>query len=476
MSFQHQLLIKNSGFLIPEPLLKRTTQLFTSCWGMALVNEGVIDVRRENSPPNFDELAEMQNTLKDEDFILFFGQGGTKFHDDDVQPFDIITVKAADGIEDVKLVMFADGDFTAHFKEGTTHPNEFLFTKAYLIPKLNRALGHVNGDVAELVKEIVDPASYMEYAGHFGERGNLVFMAAQPKDQINLIKKPGIADDPTCIVGDWGYASKAMDMNVKVLPEGGTAMTETKPVTNARPASKLGGKPPVASVPAVPNKTDTKTGTVLQNTVTEPDKSATTASQHTSSEVWMKPPEKLKADGELKSWFGAYAVKPVKQIDIKARPAVLIKPDKVSQCKERGGIVVQMGNKTATAAPAAPVPPQFSPVMSAKELEDLSTWKQTLDANALRIVDPQDIPGIEDEHPTFTDLNKLESLDYLHGLSEEAIYDLTRTAPKAAMLLIVELRAARAMLTETEEIVPDAPAKATGTDSRATVMSFGGKK
>lgn len=474
MSFKGQLLIARAGFIVPEPLIAKSIPLFGNAWGGAIAEGGWLDVFHKEEPPTVASVMALQTTCLDNNLVMWLGSG-EKFQKDDYQPYTLISRKNEEQLDEPWLVGFAEGDFTSSFKKGSNRPNEFFYMNTLLRPKVNKILGHLNGDFEGLMNEIQDPTSYEDYASAFGDRGVLVLLSKD--DVIHLIMKD---ESGNHINADWGFASQSLE--APELPEAGS---EEAPITvdmsPPKRMSKFGGK--VATATSVPKTGPAPTASppVIQNITKLADarpKTDTTAAQHTLTEVFMKPPEVLKSRGELNSWYGTYATLKVKDINVTAKPPVRIKPEMVQQCLAKGGIKVDMKPIASTepVKPAAPAP--FTPMLDAKELSDFNTFIQTLDANALKVKDPDQIPSIEAEAPTFTDLAKLDDLAYLNGLSTEAFFDLCRVAPKAATLLFVEYRAALAALAPEPEAAPapvvQEPVKAVS-GARANTLSFGSK-
>lgn len=441
----------------PEPLLKRTIELNQSCSGLALASNGVVEVLRTNAPAQLEDVMNCQFDLKDSNVIMWFGQSGTPYLDDDVQPYTVLTDKDEKPI----LVAFAEGDFTNYFKPGETRSNTFFFVKDFLMPEVSRLYGHLKGDLDELMKELCSDKMNAKLTPQFGDRGTLVLVAGN--GEIACVAQNEL------LLGDteWGWSSNHYGF-------GQSAETTPVVVETEKPVSKVAGlsmgkKPPTNS-PSVP--------VIARQTKPEVPKTETTAA--TAATVWGLAPEKLKSKAEFGSFHGTYSQDKLK--DPTVRQTFRVKPEMLQQFKARGGVITADPSlKIADTKPATPVPKLEAPVMTPKELDDLNkTFITTLDTNELKVVAPDKIPDINSELPTFTDIMKLEKLEQTFNWAFPKIYELCTLHPRAAGMLILEYRQAyAATLVEdegAEEELETQAVTSAATGTRTRTLSMGGKK
>jgi len=167
------ILTKRAGFDVPTELLVNILNRKPTAVGMVVQDTSgdkpSLAIHRESGTPAMGQLNEFQKNAHDLNVMMYFGELGSKFAKENVQP---ITIDDGDG--QPFLCLGIEGDFPKHARSNSGHTDEYNYATSILIPSLLDILNLTGGDFDKIVERInEDRFNDTNILSQLGHRGSV---------------------------------------------------------------------------------------------------------------------------------------------------------------------------------------------------------------------------------------------------------------------------------------------------------------
>lgn len=296
MSDQGCVIHVNAGQVPAEDDLKKIMAKYPASFGLAILEDGSLNTISERDLP-FEKVMEYFELCKDDHVAAHFGATG--IHDEDVQPFVVLS----DPNNEALMVGFCDGDYTGFFKKESAHGLNFFFMNQLVIPKISAMFKLTGGNIDTLMSGLLEPVIQEEFKT-YSSRGVLTLMARNGKS-------PTYAHDDRKM-HPWGWASEDFSdfkENEEEASEAEEAAAEEIKKTPKKVSKLAKGKPKPAAtekkyVSAVEDEDEDQEAAALaeaaQDQVEKPKKDAPVAQPAKAGTSGPKPSSTAASPPEVK--------------------------------------------------------------------------------------------------------------------------------------------------------------------------------
>lgn len=278
------LLTKKPGHTIPVELLAAIINRRPTAFGAVVQDHESteLSVIHEASTPTMAQLEEFQQNAKDYQAMLYFGELGSKFNPEDIQPF-VIT----DGDGKPFMAIGLEGDFPKHSQPNLGRTDDYNLASEIIIPTILEVC-ELGGEIEKIMSALNDDRFNKKFLEHVAHRGALTILPIEG-DPLWLGKNElGNAYD-------WGQTSNRH----------GFDDVKQEPVKAEAPKKKFSfgaiGKKQEASPPALPKDVATKGADGPRTSVPE------VRSDGKSLPQPVKCPDWIHKNEDKRSWYNMVA-------------------------------------------------------------------------------------------------------------------------------------------------------------------------
>lgn len=193
------LLTKKTGQLIPVELLAAILNRRPSAFGAVVQDltgdKPELSIIHEATTPTMAQLEEFQKNAKDFQAMLYFGELGSKFNPEDIQPLII-----RDGDDKPFMAIGLEGDFPKYC-EPADRTEAYNLASKIIIPTILEVCELAGGELDPIIAALNDDRFNKTFLEHVAHRGALTIFPIEG-DPINLGK------NELGGVYDWGTTSQ----------------------------------------------------------------------------------------------------------------------------------------------------------------------------------------------------------------------------------------------------------------------------
>jgi hypothetical protein len=362
--------------------------------------------------------------------VWFFGNMPDKFFDDEMQPFDVLTVDGK-----CILAVAIEGDMTKMQKGETPRTGEFFLAKEYLTPKIAEMFEDSNSNLSKLLDKMRRPSFLTDLNNNIGPGSTVTFIAGD--GQVLTF-----GHNNTLLEQDWGWSSRSYGFGAEAAP--------AAEVKKGGLGSRLTG--------AAKNLVDNVSKAVKPANATPTARTENTVISSDNTGVMMAPPPECDTKAKKRDWY-------VSMIGAcpegyKNGPKVLVPKDKIvvkdfatakevmSATTDDKGIHHISTDTTVSkevAENALPIAEHKAPLFPVEQkkaitgLMDRGKLLKVVDINSTEIIEPKTIEAFEKKHPNFFQQSGVDRT-HVDRWPFEQLLVLAKVAPEALAVMAMTYR------------------------------------
>lgn len=464
----YTIITKQPNQIIPVDYLKHILSKKPNVFGYAVQDGEGLSVGREEGPPDFDALDQMNGETQGMRSMLCFGWLDKGYNVEDIQPF---TINDAD--DNPFLAIGLDGDFpTYDTNNGRTQ--EFNLMSEIIAPSLADICELTDGEIGKLMAALGKPVFENNFTKAIGHRGVLSILPFDGDEYY--LGTDVLGGDPFT----WGRTSNLHEWGKEKVQE---------PVVEKKARFTFGGKK--VTPPALPQDVATK-GEGPKTSVPEVKKVGNTTVVDTKKEepkatgpAPVRPPDWCHKNDDKRSWYQMVAgslpsgwkknipVIPAEGVKLpgkiedltewranRAKSTISNQPKPVQTQTSAGPVKTAEQVKAVKAEENSPI---IRPEKMEKILDIAAKIEKHVDGQSVEMNDPKTIQAVESKFTDFSNAVASKPSETVNW-PVSSLFAIGNTDVAALVCYAVEMRAlARMYMEEKGMMVKPEPAKTTTT-------------
>lgn len=211
MAYKGLIVGVHADFVPPKEVIAKAMELYPDAFGAAMPDVATDVVHVVCAAVDKDSKVELEGeqgimaileNSKAVPRVLYFGKNEGGFHEDDLQPYLIVTDESGDKTH---IAVFLEGDFVIGEKPGTPHSNEYGVVNDLLGEKVQAIWEQQGNDITKTMNVLDSALVRKEFQAICLPRGHIVFIAGDNQVHRNHHGQKPV--DP-----EWGWLSHPLEI------------------------------------------------------------------------------------------------------------------------------------------------------------------------------------------------------------------------------------------------------------------------